>query len=305
MSLPQQNGTSSLKEKMVPMAIGFVSSQLATFAVQPTDTLKVRMQAVGERGVKASFSTVAKEMYVQEGLRSFYHGLGSALLRQLTYGTIRVGLFRYLSAVESKERGHVAISKKILFSTTSGVIGSFMGSPFDVVLVRMQSEPSLPPELRRNYKNVVDALVRMKQEEGLRSFWKGYSINCVRSATMSSVMLTTNDELKERLNKWRGIDRSDASTNFIAAAVSGAACSFCSLPFDNVKTKYQKMTPDKRGLLPYSSLPDVFRKTFQREGIRGFWTGYSAFYLRVSPYTIILLVLNDTLHKKFDPNYKL
>lgn len=43
----------------------------------------------------------------------------------------------------------------------AGGFGSFVGTPFDLVLVRMQADSTLPEVERRNYKNVFDAFGRI------------------------------------------------------------------------------------------------------------------------------------------------
>jgi solute carrier family 25 oxoglutarate transporter 11 len=55
----------------------------------------------------------------------------------------------------------------------SGALGSFIGTPFDVALVRMQSDLTLPIEERRNYNNVFNAFSRIIREEGIRTLWSG------------------------------------------------------------------------------------------------------------------------------------
>lgn len=301
---------SPLQETLMPFVFGSISSCTATCVIQPMDTLKVRLQIASENkglnqgaGSTSVFATASK-MISNEGVGAFYHGLGSALMRQVTYGTIRVGAYRYLSEKDAKSGIPVTLSKRFGYSLFSGAVGSFFGNPFDVVLVRFQSDHTLPPEQRRNYKGIIDAFRRMLGEEGLTSFWKGYTISLLRACAMTSVMLTTNDEVKQVVNRVRGVQKADMKTNLASAAISGVACSFCSLPFDNIKTKIQKQKKLPDGTLPYSSILDCFGKTFRREGITGFWTGYTTFYFRVAPHAMTLLLLEDLLHRTFNPTYK-
>lgn len=309
----QNQQVSKLSETLFPFLFASISSCTATAVIQPIDTVKVRMQIAGEnKGLGGASSTQAKSNVIttatnlvqKEGYGALYNGLSSALLRQFTYGTIRIGVYRYLFDKEAKINKSVSFNKKFLFSLTSGAVGSFFGNPFDVVLVRMQADNTLPADQRRNYRGVGDAFTRMLKEEGLTSFWKGYLISLLRAVSMTSVMLTTNDEVKELVNKFRGIKKSDTTTNLLSAAVSGIACSFCSLPFDNVKTKLQKMKPAADGSMPYNGVVDCFRKTFRREGLSGFWSGYSAFYMRVAPHAMILLMVDSFLHRTFNPHNK-
>jgi solute carrier family 25 oxoglutarate transporter 11 len=69
----------------------------------------------------------------------------------------------------------------------------------------------LPPEQRRNYKNVFDALGRMIKEEGLFSLWRGCTPTALRAMSLNAGMLSTYGEVKERLNKIKGT-HDDAST---------------------------------------------------------------------------------------------
>jgi solute carrier family 25 oxoglutarate transporter 11 len=52
-------------------------------------------------------------------------------------------------------------SQKAIASITAGGIGSFVGNPADLCLVRMQADSTLPPDQRRNYTGVGNALVRI------------------------------------------------------------------------------------------------------------------------------------------------
>jgi len=52
--------------------------------------------------------------------------------------------------------------------------------------------------------------------------------------SMNLGMLTSYDEIKERLNAIKGTHDA-VETRLFASAISGVICSFMSLPFDNVK----------------------------------------------------------------------
>ena len=61
----------------------------------PLDVLKVRMQLQGEQGGKRAYANALQavgQIYRSEGAAAFAKGLKPALLRQATYGTMRVGL---------------------------------------------------------------------------------------------------------------------------------------------------------------------------------------------------------------------
>ena len=50
--------------------------------------------------------------------------------------------------------------QKAVAGLTAGGLGALIGTPADLSLIRLQADSTLPPERRRNYKGVGDALVR-------------------------------------------------------------------------------------------------------------------------------------------------
>ena len=139
--------------------------------------------------------------------------------------------------VKKRHDGKVPTQWKIISSLAAGAIGSTIGNPCDLSLVRFQADSTLPADQRRNYKNVFDALARIVREEGFLSLWKGVGPTIGRAVSLNIAMMVTYDEMKERLDKvWGDCFKS----TFVSTFVSGFFTATCSLPFDNVKTKIQK-----------------------------------------------------------------
>ena len=82
-----------------------------------------------------------------------------------------------------------------------------------------------------------------------------------------------------------------------SSMIAAIATSTCSLPFDNIKTKLQKMKKSPDGTFPYSGFLDCARKTALNEGVLGFWAGLPTYYFRVGPHSIITLLTAEFLRK--------
>lgn len=74
---------------------------------------------------------------------------------------------------------------------------------------------------------------------------------------------------------------------------SGFLSSFVSLPFDNAKTKLQKMKKGPDGKFPYKHIFDAMGQTISKEGFTKLWVGYPTFYIRIAPHVCITLVAQD------------
>ena len=104
------------------------------------------------------FPTIFKNMIASEGMTSLYRGVDAAIGRQMVYGTARIGLHdKFSSMLVEKNQGQpISFAQKAASGMLSGAIAVSIGSPFDIALVRLQSDGMAKPADRRNYKNVFD-----------------------------------------------------------------------------------------------------------------------------------------------------
>ena len=150
-------------------AFGGLSGMIGTSVIQPIDTVKVRIQLLGEskglsgggKGFNTSPFAVARGILSKEGIKGFYRGIDSALFRQATYCTARLGIYKTIYNKRMEEKGRVKFHEKALISVFSGFLGSLIGNPSDLALVRFQSDMYLPEAERRNYRNVFHAFTRI------------------------------------------------------------------------------------------------------------------------------------------------
>lgn len=281
--------------------IGGASGMFATSIILPIDYIKVQLQVIGEGNRKLSISPLAltKSVYLQRGLKEFYSGLDSALMRQAVYATIRLGLYKSLSDREKRLTNSNSISffNKFIYSITSGAVGAFIANPCDLALIRLQTDKSLPEALQRNYKGFFNALVRIPKEEGIKAYWKGSTFTIVRAMAINFGMLAPFDQCKEYLDGRFGNNAVHRFYSSFFAAICGCVIS---LPFDNLKTKFQRMAKGIDGSYAYSGFGDCLIKSVQREGVMGLYVGFPIYLLRIAPHAIITLLSVDILHSLLD-----
>lgn len=208
-----------------------------------------------------------------------------------------MGIYRFSADWWQAKKGrNLNLLEKAWWSSLAGVLAAIVGNPPDLCLVRFQTDGSLPIEERRNYKNPVDAMIRIVKEEGLPVLWRGFVSTASRAVAMNIGMLAAYDELKERLLHFKGTKKETKMDRIICSMCAGVTCAGFSLPFDNAKTKLQKMKPLPDGTLPYKGMPDCLLKTISREGFLGLWIGFPIYYSRVGPHAVITLLVQDMLH---------
>lgn len=233
-------------------------------------------------------------MVRNEGVKSVYSGLSAALARQCVYGTARIGLHRTFSDILQKRNDGKPLNfgYKALSGMGSGSLAVCLGTPFDVALVRMQADSMKAKELRRGYKNVVDALVRVSREEGFSKLYSGLAPNILRGMSINVGMLACYDQAKETLGSYVFQDTvgrpPSTQTQLGASLIAGFTASACSLPFDLLKSRMQDGAFNK-GLL------DAVVQIYTKEGILSFWTGFGAYYMRTAPHAMIILMTTQPI----------
>jgi len=92
---------------------------------------------------------------------------------------------------------------------------------------------------------------------------------------------------------------------FLASLVSGILVAIAMAPFDLMSIRFYNQGVDAqgRGQL-YNSVFDCGRKIYQKEGLRGFYKGWTANYFRLGPHTLLSLVFWDQL-KHYHHMYEL
>lgn len=96
----------------------------------------------------------------------------------------------------------------------AGAGGALVGSPADVVLVRMQADGKLPIEQRRNYKHAIDGLVKITKNEGVLNLWRGVGPNIGRAMLMTAGQVASYDQAKEMLITQTSLFKDNIVTHF-------------------------------------------------------------------------------------------
>jgi solute carrier family 25 oxoglutarate transporter 11 len=293
------------KQVMVPNAVKFlfggISGMGATCVVQPLDLIKNRMQLMGAEGTKKATSVqVIKRVIKSEGFFSLYNGLSAGLLRQASYTTVRMGVYTSLIerlAVDGKTTFPIQLASGL----TAGAFGAFVGTPAEVTLIRMTADGRLPPEQRRNYKNVFNALARIVREEGPRALWTGCTPTVGRSMVVNMCQLASYSQAKQHLMS-TGYFKEGIVLHFCASMISGLVTTAASMPVDIAKTRLQNMKV-REGNPEYKGTIDVLAKVVKNEGFFALWRGFTPYYARLGPHTVLTFVILEQLSTLYKEHY--
>ncbi|XP_027722762.1 mitochondrial brown fat uncoupling protein 1 [Vombatus ursinus] len=267
-------------------------ADLVTF---PLDTAKVRLQIQGEaqtteavkyKGVLGTILTLVKT----EGPRSLYSGLHAGLQRQMSFASIRIGLYDAAKQFYNNGRETAGIGSRILAGCTTGGLAVIVAQPTDVVKVRLQAQSNLSGAKPR-YTGTFHAYKTIVSEEGTRGLWKGTAPNVTRNAIVNSAELVTYDLIKENLLKYNLLT-DNLPCHFVSAFGAGFCTTVVASPVDVVKTRYMNSPPGQ-----YTSAPKCAWTMFMREGLTAFYKGFVPSFLRLGSWNIVMFVSYEQLKR--------
>lgn len=298
----------TLSKSLEPYVCGGTAATFGSCCIHPIDLAKVRMQIYGQINpgkTVPSFPTILKNMVAADGVKSLYRGIDAAIGRQMVYGTARIGLHTKFSGMlmEQNDGQPISFGQKVCSGMLSGAIAVSIGSPFDIALVRLQSDGMAKPADRRNYKNVADALLRTAKEEGFSALYKGVLPNILRGMSMNVGMMSCNDQFQELYAGLLGDPMTNGpnlQTRILASLSAGFTAALFSMPFDLIKSRLMAQRPDPiTGEIPYKGVVDCVTKIVRSQGPLGLYNGFSAYYGRCAPHAMIVLMSKDSITKAY------
>lgn len=286
----------SWTEKSAPFVRGGLSGVLSWIVIHPCDVVKVRMQLAGEGSTQPPYRGFAHAMRSigrSEGMSALYAGLSAALTRQVTYTTLRLGLYASLrDSWAQRHDGRVSLSAKFGVGMLSGAVASGISTPVEVAMVRMYNQSASS----RGYRNIADALQKIATQEGVAGLWRGATPTIVRSMVVNCVQLGTYDAAKERILSSTRLE-DGVSVHLVASTLSGFCYSVATLPIDSAKTRMQNQHANPDGSLPYRSLVHTVAKVGRQEGVLSLWRGFMPYFSRCAGHTVIMFLVLEQVKK--------
>ncbi|XP_018329747.1 mitochondrial dicarboxylate carrier [Agrilus planipennis] len=269
---------------------GGLASAGAACVTHPLDLLKVTIQTQQDKSI--TMLGVATNIVKREGVRALYNGISASLMRQLTYSTTRFGIYEVTKQTLEVAGVDSGFGTKVLMAGVAGAAGGLVGTPADMVNVRMQNDVKLPPEKRRNYMNAFDGLFKVYKEEGAKRLFSGAGAATSRAIFMTIGQLSFYDQIKKNLLT-SGLFKDNLFTHFVSSLSAGAIATTLTQPLDVLKTRAMNAKPGE-----FSGMWDLIVYT-AKLGPMGFFKGYIPAFLRLGPHTILTFVFLEQLRLNF------
>ncbi|KAJ1128789.1 hypothetical protein NDU88_007164 [Pleurodeles waltl] len=245
-----------------------------------------------QQEVKLRMTGMALSVIRNDGFLALYNGLSASLFRQMTYSMTRFAIYETVRDRLSKNsNGPLPFYQKVLLGAFGGFTGGFVGTPADMVNVRMQNDMKLPAHLRRNYAHAIDGMYQVLRHEGLKKLFSGGSMASSRGALVTVGQLACYDQAKQ-LVLTTGILSDNIFTHFLASFIAGGCATFLCQPMDVLKTRLMNSKGEYRGVA-HCAIETA------KLGPMAFYKGFVPAAVRLVPHTVLTFIFLEQLRKYF------
>ncbi|CAI9718126.1 mitochondrial dicarboxylate carrier-like [Octopus vulgaris] len=269
---------------------GGVASALAACCTHPLDLLKVHLQTQQKENVRTT--TLLARIIKTDGILGFYNGLTASLLRQLTYSLTRFAIYDVMKKNLVEGNQVMPFYQKVLTAGLSGAIGGVVGTPADLVNVRMQNDIKLPHDKRRNYKHAIDGLYRVVREEGPARMFNGATMASSRAVLVTIGQLACYDQIKSSLLA-TGFFSDNLVTHFSSSIMAGTIATLLTMPLDVMKTRIMNAPPGTYKNILACAIE------ISRNGPSGFFKGFIPAFVRLGPHTVFTFIFLEQIRMNF------
>ncbi|XWS28745.1 hypothetical protein CRYUN_Cryun25bG0097400 [Craigia yunnanensis] len=166
---------------------------LAIAVANPTDLVKVRLQAEGKFpvGVARRYYGTLDAYYTIEGLGALWTGLGPNIARNAIVNAAELASYDQVKQTILKIPGFSDnVLTHLLAGLGAGLFAVCIGSPIDVVKSRTMGDSG--------YKNTLDCFIKTLKNEGFFAFYNGFLPNFSRLGSWNVVMFLTLEQASRR-----------------------------------------------------------------------------------------------------------
>eukprot|EP00759_Apiculatamorpha_spiralis_P013110 PhF_6_TR19929/c0_g1_i1/m.28988/K05863/SLC25A4S, ANT; solute carrier family 25 (mitochondrial adenine nucleotide translocator), member 4/5/6/31 len=171
------------------------------------------------------------------------------------------------------------LASDLLIGGSIGAVSKTIMAPVERVKLLLQTMDSNPDVLSgkvERYKGIGDCFNRVYAEQGLKAFWRGNLVNCLRYAPQQGSALAFNDFINDNL-----FPKYDSKTQFwqsfgaklTSGGLAGAVANTICYPFDFARTRLASDV--KKGGGQFNGIMDCILTTVRNQGITGLYTGWS------------------------------
>lgn len=188
----------------------------------------------------------------------------------------------------------------LLSGAIAGVFSRTVTAPFDRVQLLFQVGylDTKTKTRKRLQGSIFTGLKTIAAEEGLRGFWRGNGLHCLKVFPTSSIRYLVQEVLKSWFLQGQTGAHLKAGQKLAVGAIAGAVATTFTHPIEVLRTRaVLEYRPDRdsRGKKITQSYRQVFKSLFKEEGVKSLFGGLIPAIVSVAPFQAVNFAVYELL----------
>ncbi|KAI0069640.1 carnitine/acyl carnitine carrier [Panus rudis PR-1116 ss-1] len=290
---------------------GTIAGSAALIVGFPFDTVKVRLQnpsvGVQYRSTFHGVTTIIR----QEGFRSLFRGISSPLVTAAPLNGLVFSSYKFFMRAQLDSEDSIpSLTQVTLAGAATGVVGSILTTPTELIKIQQQSQQSLrgsdkPPTF-------IDVARRILRQHGIRGLYRGITSTALRDtgygayfAAYEATLLYFPTRPAEPYDHTSLLSEADSTiashslfTLLLAGGLAGIAGWIVTFPFDVVKTRIQA-SHDYSRTNPYRNTWSAIIHSHRQDGLSVFFRGLAPTLIRAIPVNMVTFATFEAIVHAF------
>jgi Mitochondrial carrier protein. len=174
------------------------------------------------------------------------------------------------------------------------------------LLLQLQDAKKGMEDASKKYKGIVDCFLRVNQEQGFASFWRGNLSNVIRYFPTQALNFAFKDTIKRMFPRYN--QKTDFWKSFIVNMASGGLAGSLSLlvvyPLDFIRTRLATDTGKAEADREFKGMGEVISKVMKSDGVTGIYRGFGISVVGIFIYRALYFGMFDTGKDLFFKDFK-
>jgi len=259
---------------------GGVAGCIARTATSPIEVVKILKQTGQNENM--NFIQCMKNIQYNEGLKGFFRGNGTYLVRTLPYSAIQFMTFEQANSYLKKKN---YLNKDFQY-LTSGALAGFTSLTSKYPLELIRTRLTVQSKNQKSYTGIWNAFTTISRTEGPRALFKGYGMSCIGFIPYLSINFYVFNYLKDKTNQ-----SGNPLINLNNGCIAGTTAISITYPTDLIRRRLQM----DKGTRP--NMITCVKDIYKTQGFRGFYKGYLTGIGKVAPMSGITFMSYEILKK--------
>ncbi|KAK9795916.1 hypothetical protein WJX73_001899 [Symbiochloris irregularis] len=268
-SVPDEDNGRAIKLLVSGGAAGAISRTVTA----PIDRLKFLMQVSSTS--KLTLGQGLARMAAERSPKAYFRGNGTNVLKNVPETALKLTLNDRVKSLVLKDGHHMALWERLVIGGLSGGIAQALIYPLEVIQAHLATTSGA-------YTGIMDVVRQLVHRDGYRSLYRGITPCLLGIVPYAGVDITLFEVVKEKLVESHGGQAPGPHLLLLTGMTSSSIAQTMAYPLGLIRTR---LAIDGQGGQPrmYTGMLDCLRRTWAKEGLMGFYKGWSMSLAKVAP----------------------